>query len=240
MTILVTNDDGHSEGLEMLFEVATKFDKTYAIIPNRQRSAVSGALTMHKPIRLHKIKENIHSINGTPSDCVLFSLFSNEFPKPDLILSGINWGDNAGIDCLLGSGTIAACWQAALEGIPAIAFSMAKKERDWRKEGWGDREKITDTVEKIIKTLKPNLKPEMFYNVNLPRDLENAKIVYMQKMQRDRFGVKIEKRSDPYGHPYYWISGVLNKTEEGTDVNEIIEKNNIVITEISLSVFEGR
>ncbi|VVC03554.1 5'-nucleotidase SurE1 [Candidatus Bilamarchaeum dharawalense] len=238
MTILVTNDDGDSEGLRILLGVANKFDNAYAIIPNRQRSAVSGALTMHKPIRLHRIESNIHSINGTPSDCVLFSIFSKEFPKPNLVLSGINWGDNAGIDCLLGSGTIAACWQAALEGIPGIAFSLAKKERNWHKEGWGEKEKIAGTVEKIIKTLKPKLKPETFFNVNLPTDLENAKIVYMQKMQRDRFGVAVEKRIDPYGNPYFWISGILKKTEKGTDVHEVIENRNIVISEIPLSIFE--
>ncbi|MFH1785798.1 MAG: 5'/3'-nucleotidase SurE [Candidatus Micrarchaeota archaeon] len=238
MTILVTNDDGDSEGLRILLRVAEKFDKSYAIIPNRQRSAVSGALTMHKPIRLHKIEKNIHSINGTPSDCVLFSIFSDEFKKPDMVLSGINWGDNAGIDCLLGSGTVAACWQAALEGIPAIAFSMAKEKRDWGKGNWGDKEKIANLVEDLIKELKPKLKPDKFFNVNLPLEPEDAEIVYMQKMQRDRFSVNIEKRTDPYGNPYFWINGVLKKVERGTDVYEVIENKKIVITEISLSVFE--
>ncbi|MFH1685326.1 MAG: 5'/3'-nucleotidase SurE, partial [Candidatus Micrarchaeota archaeon] len=76
MIILVTNDDGDSEGLRSLVEAGAKFGDTYAIVPNRQRSAISRAITLHKPIRIHKITDKINSINGTPADCVLFSLNS--------------------------------------------------------------------------------------------------------------------------------------------------------------------
>ena len=237
--ILVTNDDGDSEGLRILVEVAEKLERTIAIVPNRQRSAVSGALTLHKPLRLHRVGENIYSINGTPSDCVLFGSYSGEFEKPKLVLSGINWGDNSGIGSLLGSGTVGACWQAALEGIPSIAFSITKGNGDWHhKESWGDRHKIMNTVLKIVKMLKPKLTEEIFFNVNMPQDLRNAKIVHTNKMQRERYRTKIEKRLDPDGSPYFWIGGSPNKIEKGTDVYEVMERGNIAITEISLSVFK--
>ena len=71
MTILVTNDDGYCEGIKMLYEVAKDFDKTYAIIPDRQKSAISKALTLHKPLRVHKIEEEMYGLNGTPADCAL-------------------------------------------------------------------------------------------------------------------------------------------------------------------------
>ena len=113
MDILVTNDDGDSEGLRMLLEAAKKFGDAYVLAPSRQRSAVSGALTLHKPIRLHRVEKDFFTINGTPTDCSLFAIHSKEFRKPSLVLSGINWGDNTGIGTLLGSGTVGACWRAA-------------------------------------------------------------------------------------------------------------------------------
>ena len=135
MSILVTNDDGYSEGLRMLFEIAKSLDKdAYAVIPDRQKSAVSVALTLHKVLRLHEIKNNISTLSGTPADCVLFSIYSKQFKKPKLVLSGINYGDNTSTGALLSSGTIGACWEAALEGVPAIAFSVYKTNHDWRRK----------------------------------------------------------------------------------------------------------
>ncbi|MFZ5501845.1 MAG: 5'/3'-nucleotidase SurE, partial [Candidatus Micrarchaeota archaeon] len=143
MDILVTNDDGLSEGLRMLLEAARKSGDAYALVPSRQRSAVSGALTLHKPLRLHNVEEDIFTLNGTPTDCVLFALHSGEFKKPSLVLSGMNWGDNASIGSVLGSGTVGACWEAAVEGVPAIAFSLERTKEDWhQKESWGEREAI--------------------------------------------------------------------------------------------------
>ncbi len=239
MRILVTNDDGDSEGLRLLLGVAKRFGTAHAIAPNRQRSAVSGALTLHKPLRLHRIDEDVNSVNGTPSDCVLFGLHSGEFGKPDLVLSGINWGDNSGIGSLLGSGTVGACWQAALEGVPSIAFSMTKGRGDWRDaRSWGDRSLLAEKVAGIIEALRPKLGKERFFNVNMPFDVKDARVVHVRKMQRERYGTRIEKRIDPEGRPYYWIIGSSLKAVKGTDVYEVMEKGNIAVTEVSLSVFD--
>ncbi len=237
-TILVTNDDGDSEGLRILLGVAKRFGKAHAIAPNRQRSAVSGALTLHKPLRLHRHDTDVHSVNGTPSDCVLFGLHSGEFERPDLVLSGINWGDNSGLGSLLGSGTVGACWQAALEGVPSIAFSITKGKGDWRDPAsWGDRTRLSEKVAEIVEILRPKLGPDRFFNVNMPFDPEGAKVVHVKSMQRERYGTRIERRIDPEGRPYYWIIGSALRAVKGTDVHEVMVKKNIAITEISLSVF---
>lgn len=239
--ILVTNDDGDSEGMRILLEAAKKFDrKAIAIVPNRQRSAVSGALTLHKPLRLHHVAEDVYSINGTPSDCVLFAVYSGEFEKPGLVLSGINWGENASVGSLLGSGTVGACWQAALERIPSMAFSISKGTGDWRRAGsWGDRKLILSRVEEVIGMLRPSLEPEKFFNVNMPHHLKDAKIVRVRKTQRERFATSIVRRHDPEGRPYYWISGAPDKAEKGTDVYEVMVKRNIAVSELSLSIFHA-
>lgn len=239
MHILVTNDDGYSEGLKMLLDVASGFGDAYAIIPNRQRSAISGAITLHKPIRIEKIREDIYEINGTPSDCVLIGLYSEKFQKPDLVLSGINWGDNAGISPITGSGTIGACWQAALDGVPAIGFSKYATHRvthtDWKTgKAWGDREMIKKRVTEIIAMLKEKLDSESFFSVNLPEDLVSAKIVHAKKLQRKRFETKIIEKHDPYDQPYYWIKGISREPDKGSDLYEIQKNKNITITKISL------
>ncbi len=223
---------GTRQDCGLLSRLQKKFDSVYAIVPNKQRSAVSGALTLHKPIRLHKITEEIQSINGTPADCVLFSVYSGEFEKPALILSGINHGDNTCLGPLIQSGTVGACWQAALEGIPSIAFSLHTKD-------WGDKEKLTQTVIRIIEELRPKLGPDKFFNVNLPADHQPAKIIYMHKFQKKKYKTRIEKRADPSKVPYFWITGETNEAKEGTDLYEIVMNKNITISEISLSIFKS-
>lgn len=236
--ILVTNDDGDSEGVRILLEAAKKMDNSVAIVPNRQRSAVSCALTLHKPIRLNKLEKDVFSINGTPSDCVLFSMYTKDFERPNMILSGINWGDNTGMSAILGSGTIGACWQAVLEGIPAVAFSMHTKNHDWReKSSWGDRKKLLKIVSDVLKSIKPKMGPGKFFNVNLPDELASPKIVYTNSVQMKRYKTQITKRFDPNGVPYFWITGSDEKMERGTDSYEVMNNKNISITEITASFF---
>lgn len=238
--ILVTNDDGESEGLRILLEVAKGLGKAYAIVPNRQRSAISGAVTLHKPLRVHEIDKDIYSINGTPADCVLFSVYSGEFEKPKLVLSGINWGHNAGLAPLIGSGTLGACWQAALEGVPGIAFSRFTTSRRWRdRKAWGDRELMKKHVHAVIDKVSKKLEPDSFYSVNLPEDLSSPKIVFTQNLQKMIYNTECTKRLDPHGTPYYWTSSTKARYEEGTDLHEVAVNKNIAVTRISLSFFEG-
>jgi 5'-nucleotidase len=240
MKILVTNDDGYSEGFRMLFDVASKLGDAYAVIPSKQKSAISGALTLHKPIRLHEREKDIYEINGNPADCVLFSCYSKEFEKPDLILSGINWGDNAGLGPLIGSGTLGACWQASLEGVPSIAFSKHTTHRDWRNtEAWGDQKKIKKHLNSVIKKLMKDIEPDSFFSVNFPDDISSPKTVFINKLQKKRFETLITKKFDPNGEPYFWVSGKQIGYEDDSDLYEIAHNKNITITKISLKYFES-
>jgi 5'-nucleotidase len=212
-------------------------------MPAKQRSAIANAVTLHKPLRLHKIAPGMHAINGTPSDCVLFAMYSGEFEKPDLVLSGINAGDNTSMNALIGSGTVGACWEAVLEGVPAIAFSMCMTKQDWHaKGGWGDRDGVMKRVEGIIETLLPELDRdrERFFNVNMPERPENAEILRINRIQKERFLTRVDKRTDPDGVPYFWISGSNKKVESGTDTYEVVQNKRITITEISLKMFEEK
>ncbi len=239
MTILVTNDDGNTIGLRILLEAAKQSGDAYALYPHKQQSAVSKSLTLHKVLRLHAIEDGMHELSGTPADCVLFSIYSKEFKKPDLVLSGINFGDNTSLDAILSSGTIGACWEAVTQGIPAIAFSMLRLSKDWHNlKNWGEIELLKQKTIEIIKALKPRLRPDCFYSVNFPNDFAGSKIVFIDKLQRTRFHVNIEKRLDPSNHPYYWLAGDFSKCDQNTDTYEVLTNKNIAITEISLKSFD--
>ncbi len=239
MKILVTNDDGYTEGLKVLFSAAKKFGSPYAIVPERQKSAVSGALTLHKPLRLYKVEKDMYEMNGNPADSVLLSVHSKEFETPELVLSGVNWGDNTGLQPLISSGTLGACWQAAIEGIPSAAFSLYRKHRDYRNRDMWNSKKLRKYVDAILKKLKNDLRPHSFYSVNLPDDLTSPKIIMMDSVQMKRYKTVITKKYDPHGTPYYWITGAKNKPIRETDFYEVTVNKNITITEISLHSFLG-
>ncbi|MFH1221902.1 MAG: 5'/3'-nucleotidase SurE [Candidatus Micrarchaeota archaeon] len=241
MTIAVTNDDGYTEGAMILLRAAKKHSKeAYALLPDRQRSAVSSALTLHKPLRLIEREKDVYTLSGTPADCSLFAIHSGKLPKPDLIFSGINWGDNAGVSPLVSSGTIGACWKAAVYGVPAIAFSLYRASGDrlgWMKAGNWQPELLEKKVEEIYTLLKPKIAPGKFFVVNFPsfEHLETAKIVFPKKMQPVRFAVEVDERHDPYGHPYYWVGGSERKPLEGSDLYEIAVNGNTTVKEIRLA-----
>jgi 5'-nucleotidase len=238
MAILVTNDDGYSEGLRVLLEVAKGIDKdSYALVADRQRSAVSKGITLNQVLRMYSASKDISFFSGTPADIVLFSLYSKKFKKPDLVLSGINFGENTCLDVMLASGTLAACWQAVLEDVPAIAFSLcASSGKDWRnKADWGSREQLKSHVSKITSLIMRKCERNSFFSVNLPENLSHkTKIVFVNNVQKHRFRTNIDQRMDPDGKPYYWLSGSSIEPEKNTDLYEAVVKKNIVVTRVSL------
>jgi len=161
--------------------------------------------------------------------------FCDDFKKPNLVLSGINWGDNTGLYTLYGSGTIAACVEATLYNIPAIAFSLYQKNHKWRERNkqWPKADAVINTIVPIIKKLIPSFEKDLFFSVNLPNKLNNNNIVIAEP-QRIRFEVKIEKRLDPDGRPYYWFTGPAAPKEKGKDF-DLLVSNNIVITPIKIN-----
>ena len=130
LKILITNDDGiYSEGLVALTQEICKMADVAVVAPDRERSATGHAITMHKPLRVEEVKiphckASAWKVNGTPSDCVKLALEALLDFTPDLVLSGINRGPNLGTDVIY-SGTVSAAIEAAILGVPSIAFSIA-------------------------------------------------------------------------------------------------------------------
>src|SRR5512146_1951082 len=124
MKILVTNDDGiHSPGIKFLAEALGKLGEVVVVAPDRERSAVGHALTLHHPLRAAKLDVNVFAVDGTPTDCVNLGIHSLLPFKPDIVVSGINRGGNLGDDITY-SGTVSAAMEATLMGIPAFAVSL--------------------------------------------------------------------------------------------------------------------
>jgi 5'-nucleotidase len=126
--ILVTNDDGiHSPGLLSLFDAMRKIGTAYIVAPDRERSAVSHALTMHRPLRVEEMREHVFTVNGTPTDCVAIGINKILPERPAFVVSGINKGGNLGDDITY-SGTVSAAIESTIMGIPAYAVSLVMQK----------------------------------------------------------------------------------------------------------------
>ncbi|MHB9031131.1 MAG: 5'/3'-nucleotidase SurE, partial [Candidatus Latescibacterota bacterium] len=126
--LLITNDDGvYAPGIRVIQEAAAKVWDTVVVAPDREQSARSHALTLDRPLRVNRISEDILSVDGTPTDCVMLALRKVLDRRPDLAISGINHGANLGSDVIY-SGTVAGAAEASLLGLPSIAVSVVKPE----------------------------------------------------------------------------------------------------------------
>ena len=125
MIILVSNDDGiHSEGIRALEEALAAIGEIYTVAPDREQSAVSHSLTLHRPLRIEEIAPRRFAVNGTPTDCVNLAVKGFLPVRPHLVVSGINTGPNLGSDITY-SGTVSAAMEGVVSGVPAIAVSLA-------------------------------------------------------------------------------------------------------------------
>ena len=128
MRILVTNDDGiHSPGLTALAKALSRVGEVWVVAPDRERTAVAHAVTLHKPLRVHQIGTRIYAVNGTPVDCVNLAVLKLLPAPPDLLVSGINKGVNLGDDVLY-SGTVSAAMEGTILGVPSMAVSQEGQE----------------------------------------------------------------------------------------------------------------
>lgn len=164
MRILVVNDDGvDAIGIKHLARLAADFGEVWVVAPDRQCSAMSHRITVHKDLVVKKISDtettHVYSVSGTPADCVKVAVRYLMPERPDIVFSGINDGVNAGVDILY-SGTIGACMEALIQGIPAIAFSI--------KRG-GSFEVVEHYFEGIVKELlQKEIASNEIWNVNFP------------------------------------------------------------------------
>jgi 5'-nucleotidase len=221
---LISNDDGiHSRGLAAL-ELAAQnagFD-TFVVAPDREQSASSHALTMHRPLRVTKTGDRSWVVDGTPTDCVNLALGSilKETP-PDFVFSGINAGPNLGDDVTY-SGTVACALEGTLHGVRSIAFSL-----DYRRQ---DPEAIADFTQAgqvacqlILYALENPFSEGTLWNVNIPPGIPQG--VRATRMGRRRYGESVVEKIDPRGRPYFWIGGAHRDTQaDGTDLMAMAER----------------
>ena len=225
MRILLTNDDGiHATGLAVLQEIARQFSSDiWVVAPEVEQSGMSRAITLTEPLRVRDAGGNQWGVTGTPTDCVLVALRKLMVDTPpDLILSGVNNGQNLAGDTSM-SGTIAAALMGTSHGIPSVAFSQAKNFRepgsiDWETaQVWG-----TKAVRNLLDIGWPT---PVTMNVNLPdcRPDDVAGIQMTRQGQRDQMIIETHTRTDMRGKDYVWIAynGRLSKPPEGTDLHAI-------------------
>ena len=203
MNILLTNDDGiHANGLDALYKKLHHKHAITVIAPDRERSAVGHAITLHEPIRVNRIEIRDsfsgYSVSGTPADCVKLGILELMDAKPDMVISGINPGANVGVNANY-SGTVCAAREAAIYGIPAIAISINGNGK-WRFDD------AAHWVEKMAeRVFRFGLSRGTLLSVNIP-DLPLKKMagVRISRQEILPFEAYFEKRVDPRNRAYYW------------------------------------
>ncbi len=222
--ILVSNDDGiHSEGIVALAEALDGLGEIVVVAPDRERSAVSHSLTLHRPLRVEQLGPRRYAVDGTPTDCVNLAVNGILGRRPTLVVSGINKGANLGDDVTY-SGTVSAAMEGTLLGIPSIAISLIGRERfrfdiasrfARRLAGW---------------VLERGLPPDTLLNVNIPAPADDgsgdgSRGVALTRMGRRRYGDAIVEKVDPRGKKYYWIGGEELEFDdaEGTDFHAVTQ-----------------
>ncbi len=197
--ILITNDDGlWAPGLESLARVARSFGRVVAVAPDRNRSAISSALSLHSILRLHDLGMSRYACDGTPVDCVLLGTRSLLERAPDWVLSGINHGCNLGEDVFY-SGTVAAAFEGVLQHARSAAFSLHPNGSLEVAEAW---------IERFLQRWEGMDLPEhRIWNINLPAG--EPKGFRLTNQDNRTYHDVVERREDPRGAPYYWIGGAL-------------------------------
>jgi 5'-nucleotidase len=233
MKILVTNDDGiNAPGIKILAQSLEPFADVAIVAPDRERSAIGHALTLHHPLRAIRQGKNIFAIDGTPTDCVNLGIHTLLPFKPDLVISGINHGSNLGDDVTY-SGTVSAAMEATLMGIPAFAVSLVTNGGGTNFSAAGC---FAAKLAAII--MKNGLPTDTFLNINVP-DLPADQLlrpIITRQGKRQYEGMIINK-VDPRGRDYYWIgtSDVIFHDIEGTDYYAV-SRGHISITPLHLDL----
>jgi 5'-nucleotidase len=196
--ILVTNDDGYfSPGIEALADALQSLGDVIIVAPHTEASAVGHALTLRRPLRVEKIRQQVYSVDGTPTDCVNIAIDEIMPEPPALVVSGINKGLNVGDDVTY-SGTVAGAFEAALLGYPGIAVSL---ERGGGDSNYKPAAEIAAQI--AAQVLEKGLPFRTFLNINVPRG-EIVGIRTTVQAKRNHI-TKVDRRVDPRQRPYFWI-----------------------------------
>jgi len=233
--ILITNDDGiTAPGIRSLIDVMNKIGDVVVVAPDSPQSAMGHAITVNSTLHCSKIKldngpQKEYSCSGTPADCVKLAVNELLKRKPDICVSGINHGSNSSINVIY-SGTMSAALEAGIEGIPAIGFSLL----DYR---WGANfEPLKPAIKTITENaIKNGIPKNVVLNVNMPKvdapeELNGIKICRQAKAY---WIEKFDKRTNPMGKEYYWLTGEFINKDKGEDTDEwALNKNFISIVPV--------
>ena len=234
--ILISNDDGiHSPGLAVLERIARSLsDDVWVVVPETEQSASSHSLTLHRPLRLREIDERRFALDGTPTDCALLAInMILRGRKPDLVLSGVNYGRNI-CDDVTYSGTIAVAMEATLLGVPAIAMSQATNEDG--SIDWGPAERFgADVVRRIAGIPWPDT---VLVNVNFPaRPAGAVGAIRVVPHGKRKISDELCERVDPRGRTYYWIGPLHEADTVAPDTDlAVISEGGIAVTPLHLDL----
>ncbi|GAA3509073.1 5'/3'-nucleotidase SurE [Aquimarina addita] len=238
--ILVTNDDGiTAPGIRMLIRIMNEIGDVVVVAPDKPQSAMGHAITINDalycdPIIIEKnALQKEYSCSGTPVDCVKMATRQILNRKPDLCVSGINHGSNSAINVIY-SGTMSAAVEAGIEGIPAIGFSLLDYSID------ANFEPATTYVKTIVENVLLNGLPKgVILNVNIPRlEKKEIKGIKICRQADAHWAEKFDKRTNPMGREYYWLSGEFINEDKGEDTDEWALQNgyiSIVPTQFDLT-----
>lgn len=233
MRILLTNDDGiYGVGLEALYKELKKDFELFIVAPEAERSAVGHAITLTRPLRVKSVRRNGafygYAVSGTPADCVKIGVQELLENPPDMVLSGINLGANVGVNVLY-SGTVSAATEGAFLGIKSAAVSLdARENPDFRFAARFCRE--------LIRYIKAHgLGEGTALNVNVPAVTpDKIRGVAIARQGVSRHLERFERRVDPRGNVYYWLSGETPLENGDSDSDAYyLKENRITMTPIS-------
>ncbi len=214
--ILLTNDDGYSsEGIQVLADSLESLGEVWVVAPRAEQSAVSHALTLDRPLRLERLGERRFAVDGTPTDCVALGIASLMGESaPDLVVSGINFGGNMGVDIHY-SGTVSAAFEGVILGCPALAVSQVRGE--------GFTFHVAAEYARRLATwiLDSGLTSDMLLNVNVP--VGRPRGVRLTRLGVRRYTEGVIEQVDPRGKQIFWIGGGEPVWEAipGTDFHEV-------------------
>ncbi|WNG36116.1 5'/3'-nucleotidase SurE [Archangium minus] len=230
--ILVSNDDGYfSEGLRALVDAVSPLGEVWVVAPDREQSAASHAISLHRPLRITEVRERWFAVDGTPADSAYLAL--NHLLKddrPQLMVSGINHGANLADDVNY-SGTVAAARESALLGIPSIAFSLVSRAPfDFQYAARFARSLVAAAL------AQPKLPSRMLLSVNVPRGEPTGYAI--TRLGRHSYGYNVVEKEDPRGRKYYWIGGNEYEHEDipGSDCNVVHLERRISVTPLNFEL----
>jgi 5'-nucleotidase len=231
MKILISNDDGYlAPGIVALANALSPIADITVVAPDSNRSGSSNSLTLDRPLSVYRAENGFYFVNGTPSDCVHVALTGGLCVRPDLIVSGINQGQNMGDDTLY-SGTVAAATEGFLFGIPAIAFSQVEK-------GWEHLDAAARVARELVQRDFSMLQKPYLLNVNIPNvPYQEIKGYAATRLGKRHESEAVIRAQDPHGREIFWIgpAGKAKDAGEGTDFHAVVD-NFVSITPLRIDL----